>query len=68
MTIDAKKLRKFLVAGLFTFGGLTLAACTDEDGDGAVTDEEIGELQEDAEDLGDDIAEEIDEGVDEIDE
>jgi hypothetical protein len=35
-------------------------ACSDEDGDGATTDEEIQDLREETEDLGDEVEEEID--------
>lgn len=45
------------------FGGLT--ACSDEDGDGARTDEEIGELEDTGEDVGNEIEQEIDEGQEE---
>ena len=42
-------------------------ACSDEDGDGAETDEEIDQIDEGAEDTGDQIEEEVDEGEDEVD-
>jgi hypothetical protein len=44
------------------------AACgDDEDGDGAETDEEVDQLDEGAEDVGDDIETEVEEGENEID-
>ena len=42
------------------------AACSDEDGDGADTDEEIEQLDETGEDVGNEIEEEVDEGADEV--
>lgn len=60
--------RSSMFAALLAVGATTLVACSDEDGDGAVTDEEIGELREDAEELGEDISEEIDEGAEELEE
>lgn len=60
--------RKFAAAGIVTvlaFGGV---ACSDEDGDGATTDEEVGEIQDKAEDTGDQIQEEVDEGQNEAEE
>ncbi len=56
---------RFLLAALLAFG-VSVAACSDEDGDGAVTDEEIDQIDEELEDLGDDIEEEIDEGTAEV--
>lgn len=42
-------------------GAIALApACSDEDGDGGVTDEEIEDVENEAEDLGDQVEEEID--------
>lgn len=49
------RMRKLIAAGLVAAMPLTVAACADEDDDGAVTDEEVGELDE-----------EVDEGVDEV--
>ena len=44
------------------------AACgDDEDGDGATTDEEVDDLDEGAEDVGNDVGEEVKEGENEID-
>ena len=38
------------------------AACSDEDGDGAVTDEEVDELEETGEDAGNELEQEVEEG------
>jgi len=43
-----------------------LAACTDEDGDGAGLDEEIEEIDEGLEDGVNQLEKEIDEGSDEV--
>ena len=44
------------------------AACgDDEDGDGATTDEEVDQVDEGAEDVGNDVGEEIQEGENEVD-
>jgi hypothetical protein len=47
--------------------GLGGAACSDEDGDGATTDEEQRELEETGEDIGDRIDQELEEGENERD-
>ena len=54
-----------LVALLALSGGLT--ACSDEDGDGAGTDEEVEEIDEESEDIQDQVEEEVDEGQNETD-
>ena len=41
------------------------AACSDEDGDGATTDEEVGEIEERVSEGADQVEEEIDQGQDE---
>lgn len=44
-----------------TTGALLLSpACSDEDGDGGTSDEEIEDLEDEAENLGDEIEEEVD--------
>ena len=49
-------------------GGLVLgAACTDEDGDGAVADEEIDQIENELDEVGDDLEEGVQDGVDAID-
>lgn len=52
------------VASLAVFGGV---ACTDEDDDGAVTDEEVGEIDETVDDAGNELEQEIDQGEAETD-
>ena len=56
-----------LLASLFA-GALVLSpiACSDEDGDGAVTDEEVDELEEKGNDAGDELEQEVDEGQNEV--
>ena len=46
---------------------LSPVACSDEDGDGATTDEEVDELDETGEDVGNEVEEEVDQGEDEVD-
>jgi hypothetical protein len=41
------------------------AACSDEDGDGATTDEEVGEIEERVSEGADQVEEEIDQGQEE---
>jgi hypothetical protein len=50
------------LAATLVGGVLLLAptACSDEDGDGATTGEELQDLEDDAEQLGDEVQEEID--------
>jgi len=46
---------------------LTGAACgDDEDGDGATTDEEVGEIEDTVEDGADEVSEEVEEGGEEL--
>jgi hypothetical protein len=49
-------------AAALAFG--SLAACSDEDGDGATTDEEIQDVEEGVDDAGNQVEEEV-EGQDE---
>lgn len=62
--------RAFAIAA--ATGALLLApACSDEDGDGGTTDEEIQDVEDGAEDVGDRVEEEVDaqdEGTNEDDE
>ena len=60
-------LRKFLAALFAASLLLVPAACSDEDGDGATTDEEVDELDEGSEDVGNELEEEVDQGSDEVD-
>ncbi len=41
------------------------AACSDEDGDGATTDEEVGEIEERVSEGADQVQEEVEEGQEE---
>ena len=54
------RLRAAILAGLLGLGSLTGAACSDEDGDGGTTDEEIQDGEDTVDDVGDEIEEEID--------
>jgi hypothetical protein len=54
------------LAALAAASALTFAACSDEDGDGAGTDEEVDQVDEQMEDTGDQIQEEVDEGQQEV--
>jgi hypothetical protein len=59
---------RLVTAGLAAGALLLAPACSDEDGDGGVTDEEIQDVQDGAEDVGDELEQEIDaqdEGTDE---
>ena len=63
MTIVRKSLAA-LFAGPLRGGA---AACSEEDGDGATTDEEVDELDEGSEDVGNELEEEVDQGEEEVD-
>lgn len=60
------KLRRTAAAAIAAASLPTFAACSDEDGDGAETDEEVDQLDEQVEDTGDQVEEEIDEGQEEV--
>ena len=60
-------LRKFLAALFAASLLLVPAACSDEDGDGATTDEEVDQLDETGEDIGNEVEEEVDQGEEEVD-
>lgn len=60
----ARKATAATFTAALLLGGLT--ACSDEDGDGARTDEEIGELEDRGEDIGNEIEQEIDKGQEEM--
>ena len=51
------------LTGILLVGG---AACSDEDGDGATTDEEVGDLEQEVEDGGEQLEEEVNQGEEEI--
>ena len=57
------RLRAFALAALFGAGSL-FAACSDEDGDGGETDEEIQDIEEGVDEGVEDVEEEVDEEVD----
>ena len=59
-----RKLAAVPLAVMLLLGG---AACSDEDGDGAETDEEIGELDQKVDEGRDELDKEIDEGEKETD-
>ena len=63
MTSLPRKLTAASFVALLALGG---AACSDEDGDGARTDEEIGELEDTGEDVGNQLEEEVEEGENEV--
>ncbi len=49
------------LAALLSLGAITgVSACSDEDGDGGTTDEEIQDGQDTVEDIGDEVEEEVD--------
>lgn len=60
-------LREKTAIALVALMPLSVAACTDEDDDGAVTDEEVGELEESLEEGAQQLEEEAEEGADEVD-
>jgi hypothetical protein len=56
-----------LLAGMLGLSVVLLpAACSDEDNDGSTTDEEVDQLDEKSEDVGNELEEEIDEGREEV--
>ena len=56
----ATRLRALTAAALLGLGTLGVAACSDEDGDGGTTDEEIQDGKETVDSVGDEVDEEID--------
>lgn len=58
--------RSSTAVGLAAALVLAAGACSDEDGDGATTDEEIGEISETIEDGGDQLEEELEQGESEL--
>ena len=60
------RIRKFVAGGLLAIMPFTLVACADQDGDGAVADEEIEQVDEFVEDVVNDLEQEVNEGVKEI--
>lgn len=59
--------RKKTAIALVALMPFSVAACDDEDDDGAVTDEEVGELDDAAEEGAEELGDELEEGADEID-
>jgi hypothetical protein len=51
-----------LLLGLGSIAGV--AACSDEDGDGGETDEEIQDVEDEVDEVTDDVEDEVDEEVD----
>ena len=64
-SIAPRRLTAMALAALLGLGSLTgIAACTDEDGDGGETDEEIQDVEDGVDEGVDDVKEEVDEEVD----
>ena len=60
---DTRSIRPVAVAaaGLLALGSITgVAACSDEDGDGGESDEEIQDIEDGVEDVEDEVDEEVD--------
>jgi hypothetical protein len=57
---NAARLRALTAAALLGLGTLGVAACSDEDGDGGTTDEEIQDLEDTGDSIEDQIQEEVD--------
>lgn len=58
-------IRHKIAIGLVALMPLSLAACSDEDNDGAVTDEEVGEVDEALDEGAEQLQDEIEEGAEE---
>jgi hypothetical protein len=61
------KLRRAATIALTSALLFAPAACSDEDGDGATTDEEQGEIDDTLDDAGEELEQEVDEGQEETD-
>ena len=61
MTATTRRITAAAFVATLALGG---AACADEDGDGATTDEELQDVEDGAEDVGNQVEEEV-EGQDE---
>ena len=59
MNTNVRRGARLAVAGLALFA-LPLAGCSDEDGDGASTDEEIQDVRDGVDKAGDKVQQEID--------
>jgi hypothetical protein len=51
-----------IAAGLLAASVVVLPACSDEDGDGATTDEEVGEVEQRVEEGREQVEQEVQEG------
>ena len=60
MTTTIQRAAAISASALFAVGSLGLAACSDEDGDGGTTDEEIEDLEDTGDSIDDQIQEEVD--------
>lgn len=58
-------IRKKIAIGLVALMPLSLAACSDEDNDGAVTDEEVNQVDEGLEEGANELGDELEEGAEE---
>jgi hypothetical protein len=64
-TPTPSRLRALVLAALFGAGSLVgVVACSDEDGDGGETDEEIQDIEEGVDEATDAVEDEIDEETD----
>ncbi len=54
------RLRSATLAALLGLGSLTAAACSDEDGDGGTTDEEIQDGKDTVDSIEDQVEQEVD--------
>ena len=60
-TLTTRRLAGLGMAGLLALGSISgLAACSDEDGDGGKTDEEIQDVKDGADKAKDEVDQEID--------
>jgi hypothetical protein len=64
-TFISTRARALVLAALFGLGSVAgVAACSDEDGDGGETDEEIQEGEDTVDSVVDEVEDEVDEEVD----
>ena len=59
MTMNMKRGGRMALAGVAVLS-LAFAGCSDEDGDGATTDEEIQDVEDGVDEAGDQVEEELD--------
>jgi hypothetical protein len=68
-SVVPRRLTALALAGLLGLGSVTgIAACSDEDGDGGETDEEIKDVEDGVDEGVDDVKEEVDEETDALNE